>query len=144
MIGRVVVMEPHDYQTWLAGEASGPTLMASGADLFTGKACSTCHRPDSAALAPLLTGLLGRAVLLQDGRTLIADEGYLRESILQPQAKIVAGYQPIMPTFKGQLSEEDLVRLISYIKGLAPPGEGTASAGGGTAPGEAVPQGGTR
>jgi len=144
MIGKVVVMEPHDYQTWLAGESSGPTLMASGADLFTGKACSTCHRPDSAARAPILTGLLGRTVLLQDGSTLVADEGYLRESILQPQAKIVAGYQPIMPTFKGQLSEEDLVRLISYIKGLAPSGEGTAAAGGDLDPGTTAPQGGTR
>ena len=118
MIGRVVVMEPHDYQSWLAGEPAGPSLQLSGADLFADRACATCHRPDSAARAPLLRGLLGRTVRLENGRTIVADEAYVRESILLPQAKIVAGYQPIMPTFKGQLGEEDLIQLISYIKGL--------------------------
>ena len=118
MIGRVVVMQPHDYQAWLAGEPAGRSMHASGEELFTERACATCHRPDSAARAPSLQGLVGRKVLLQDGRTVMADEAYVRESILLPQAKIVAGYQPIMPTFKGQLDEEDLIQLIAYIKGL--------------------------
>jgi cytochrome c oxidase subunit 2 len=118
MIGRVVVMEPHDYQSWLAGEPAARPMHASGEELFTERACATCHRPDSAARGPSLQGLLGRKVLLQDGRTVLADEAYVRESILLPQAKLVAGYQPIMPTFKGQLDEEDLIQLIAYIKGL--------------------------
>jgi len=86
------------------------------------KACVTCHRPDTAARAPVLTGLFGRKVALQDGRSIVADEGYIRESILNPQAKIVAGYQPIMPTFQGQVGEEELLQLIDYVKTLKPQG----------------------
>jgi cytochrome c oxidase subunit 2 len=133
MIGRVVVMEPHEYQEWLAGKPAGPSMRASGAELFVDRACNTCHRPDSSARAPILEGLAGREVRLQDGRAVTADEAYLRESILLPQAKIVAGYQPIMPTYKGQLDEEDLIRLITYLKGLGT----TGAEGGGPAAGEA-------
>jgi len=106
MVGRVIVMEPRDYQAWLGGERRGGRSVDSGEALFVSRACNTCHRPDTAARAPLLAGLIGRRVALQGGRSVVADEGYVRESILDPQAKIVAGYQPIMPTFKGQLSEE--------------------------------------
>ncbi len=122
MTGRVVVMEPHDYQSWLAGEKRGRPPAESGAALFVSKACVTCHRPDTAARAPVLTGLFGRKVALQDGRSIVADEGYIRESILNPQAKIVAGYQPIMPTFQGQVGEEELLQLIDYVKTLKPQG----------------------
>ncbi len=122
MTGRVVVMEPHDYQSWLAGEKRGRPAAESGAALFVSKACVTCHRPDTAARAPVLTGLFGRKVALQDGRSIVADEGYIRESILNPQAKIVAGYQPIMPTFQGQVGEEELLQLIDYVKTLKPQG----------------------
>ncbi len=104
MTGRVVVMEPHDYQAWLAGERR--------------KACITCHRTDTAARAPILAGLYGRHVALESGRSVLADDGYLRESIMNPQAKIVTGYQPIMPTFQGQLSEEEVLQLIAYVKTL--------------------------
>jgi len=145
MIGRVVVMEPHDYQSWLAGGPSGPSVVSSGAELFVDRACHTCHRPDSAARAPNLEGLVGRSVRLQDGRTIIADDAYVRESILLPQAKIVAGYQPIMPTFTGQLDEENLIQLISYIKGLG--ASGTGRGAGSPAPAAAqagAPQGGMR
>ena len=123
MAGWVSVMEPHEYQAWLAGETGRRAPAASGADLFAAKACNTCHRPDTAARAPILAGLPGRPVRLQDGRTVIADDGYIRESILDPQARIVAGYQPIMPTFKDQLSEDDLIQLLTYIKSLRPPGD---------------------
>ena len=116
MAGRVVVMEPHDYQAWLAGAKSQAAPASTGAELFAAKACDTCHRADTAARAPILDGLFGRPVRLMDGRTLKVDEGYLRESILDPQSKIVAGYQPIMPTFKDQLSEDDLLQLIAYVK----------------------------
>ena len=127
MIGSVVVMEPHDYQAWLAGSRPAQAPSDTGEGLFVAKACNTCHRPDSAARAPILNGLFGRRVALQDGRTLVADDSYVRQSILDPQAAIVAGYQPLMPTFAGQLSEEDIVHLIAYIKTLKePPGPALA------------------
>jgi len=122
MTGTIVVMEPHDYQAWLGGEKRGRPAADSGAALFVSKACVTCHRPDTAARAPVLAGLLGRKVVLQDGRSVVADEGYIRESILNPRAKIVAGYQPIMPTFRGQVGEEELLQLIDYVKTLKTPG----------------------
>jgi cytochrome c oxidase subunit 2 len=121
MGGWVVVMEPHEYQAWLAGEVTGQPAYMSGADLFAARACNTCHRPDTSARAPILTGLFGKQVALQDGRRVAADEAYIRESIIEPQAKIVTGYQPIMPTFKGQLTEEDVIELINYIRGLKAP-----------------------
>ena len=122
MTGRMIVMEPHDYQAWLAGEKRGRPPAETGAVLFVSRACNTCHRPDTSARAPILAGLIGRRVALQGGRSVVADEGYVRESILNPQAKIVAGYQPIMPTFKGQLSEEELLQLIDNVKALKSPG----------------------
>ncbi len=74
-------------------------------------------RNDSAR-GPSLAGLFGKPVRLQDGKTIIADENYLRESIVNPQAKIVTGYQPIMPTFKGLVSEEGILQIIAYLKSL--------------------------
>jgi cytochrome c oxidase subunit 2 len=118
MIGHVTIMEPHDYEAWLASAGTGLGPLLSGEELFVEKACNTCHRADSAVRAPILAGLFGRKVQLQDGRTLIADGNYIRESILDPQAKIVSGYQPIMPTFKGQLGEEEIIQLIQYIHSL--------------------------
>ena len=130
MVGRIVVMEPHDYEAWLAGGKAEGTPAASGAELFAAKACNTCHRPDSSARAPFLEGLFGSQVTLLDGKTATADETYLRESILDPKAKIVDGYQPLMPTFKGQLTEEEILHLIEYVKTLktaAPPPKSTSS-----------------
>jgi len=121
MGGWVYVMEPHDYQAWLSGEKGRRAPASSGAELFGAKACNTCHRADTEARAPLLTGLVGRKVRLQGGGQIVADEGYIRESIVDPQAKIVAGYQPIMPTFKDQLSEDDILQLVAYVKSMTPP-----------------------
>lgn len=118
MGGRIVVMEPHDYETWLAAGTRGPSVAASGEELFQAKACNTCHRPDSAAQAPILSGLFGQPVELESGDTVVADANYLRESILNPTARIVKGYQPLMPTYQGQLNEEEIVQLIGYIKSL--------------------------
>ena len=101
MIGWVDVMEPAAYQAWLAGGSGSESLASAGAKLFQQHACNTCHRPDSLARGPNLEGLFGRQVKLSDGRTLVADEAYIRESIVNPNAKIVAGFQPIMPTFQG-------------------------------------------
>jgi cytochrome c oxidase subunit 2 len=121
MIGRVVVMEPAAFQAWLSGGSGSESLASAGAKLFQQHACNTCHRNDSQARGPNLEGLFGKQVHLQDGRTVVVDEQYVRESILNPQAKMVAGYQPIMPTFQGLISEEGLLQLVAYIRSLTPP-----------------------
>ena len=120
MIGRVVVMEPAEFQTWLSGGPVG-SLATAGQKLFEQLGCITCHREDSGARGPHLVGLFGKPVPLKGGGTAIADESYLRESILNPQAKVVAGFEPIMPTFKGLVSEEGIMQLIAYIKSLEAP-----------------------
>ncbi len=120
MVGRIVVMEPHDYEAWLAGTAAGTAPELSGRALFQKLACNSCHRPDTAARAPILNGLLGRRVELASGGSVVADEAYIRESIVSPLAKVTLGYQPIMPTYKGQLTEEQILELIAYIKSLPP------------------------
>jgi cytochrome c oxidase subunit 2 len=114
MIGSVIVMKPSDYQAWLSGTSANESMVATGEKLFTQYACNTCH----GQRAPTLAGLFGSTVHLQGGATVVADEDYIRESILQPSAKLVAGYPPIMPIFQGQLSEEQVTDLIAYIKSL--------------------------
>jgi cytochrome c oxidase subunit 2 len=144
MIGRIVVMEPSEYQTWLsqigpavaAPGAAAPgaqpaalSVAAAGEALFTKWACITCHQPQGGALGPSLVGIYGKRVTLQDGRQVTVDDAYLRESILNPTAKVVAGYQPVMPTFQGQLDEEEVLQLMQYIKSLKPAeGPGVAAA----------------
>ena len=125
MIGRIVAMEPDDFEQWLAGGA-GSTPAAGGEKLFAELACNTCHKSDSGGRGPVLNGVAGKPVQLLDGSTVIADDNYLRESIMNPQAKIVAGYQPLMPTFQGLVNEEGLLQLIAYIKSL--PGTGAPNA----------------
>jgi len=120
MIGEVIVMEPHDYQAWLAGGRTTGTPVENGQRLFTDLVCITCHKEDSTGRGPSLLGVFGSAVELTDGRTVVADENYLRESIMNAQAKVVKGYQPVMPAFQGQLSEENLLQLIAYIRTLKP------------------------
>jgi len=120
MGGWVVVMEPEDYERWLAGERGQENLLGSAEELYSRYACSSCHRTDSTARAPMLAGLFGKEVRLKDGDTVVADENYILESILDPNAKIVAGYQPIMPTFKGQMSQEEALTLVRYLRGLQP------------------------
>ena len=120
MIGWVDVMEPTDYQRWLAGGAEG-SLASQGQKLFEKYACATCHTNDATGRGPVLLGLFGSTVTLSNDATVTADENYVRESILDPSAKVVAGYQPIMPSFAGRLSEDDLVQLIAYIKSIGAP-----------------------
>jgi cytochrome c oxidase subunit II len=138
MRGSVVVLAPEQYERWLTTGDVGPSMQASGAELFTQLACDTCHRTGDAAAAqglppraPALEGLFGTQVALQNGRTVIADETYIRESILDPHAKIVAGWQPIMPTFKGQITEEQLNALVLYIRTLGGAGGAGSTADGG-------------
>ena len=120
MQGRIVVMEPQAYETWLAGGPPPESPLAAGEKLFTDMGCITCHRPDSAERAPLLAGIYGKPVLLSTGEKVTADDAYIRESIVTPVAKVVAGYQPVMPTYAGQLGEEDVAALIAFIKSLPP------------------------
>jgi len=118
MIGQVVVMDPSQYQTWLSGGAPEGSLASAGAKLFADLACNTCHRPDAQGRGPVLEGLFGNTVTLQSGETMAVDEAYVRESILTPSARVAAGFQPIMPTFQGLVTEEQLLELIEYVKSL--------------------------
>jgi cytochrome c oxidase subunit 2 len=115
MIGRVVVMTPADYGRWLAQGSGEPSLAQAGFALFRKLGCSGCHVAGSTVHAPSLAGLLGRQVHLQDGRSLVADENYVRDSILLPKKDVVAGFAPVMPSFAGQVSEEDIQALIAYL-----------------------------
>jgi cytochrome c oxidase subunit 2 len=128
MIGWIYVMEPQDYQKWLSGGAASGSMSETGAKLFQDLACSNCHKADGSGRCPSLVGLFGRDVKLSDGRVVKADEAYVRESILQPSAKIVAGFQPVMPTFQGLVTEEGVLSLIEYVKSLGEkPGAGPAT-----------------
>jgi len=116
MTGRVVVMTPSGFARWLEEGPQQPGMAARGFDLFRQYGCSGCHGAGSSVHAPTLTGLLGRRVHLADGRELTADAGYVRDSILLPDKDVVAGYAPIMPSYAGQIGEEDLLSIIEYIK----------------------------
>ncbi len=119
MIGKVVVMPPTDYEHWLSGGGTGESLATIGRRLYEKLGCKTCHDPDAGrALGPALKGIFGHKEQLASGERVSVDATYLRESILQPQAKIVAGYAPIMPTFQGRVSEEELLQIIAYIRSL--------------------------
>jgi cytochrome c oxidase subunit 2 len=138
MIGSVVVMEPAQYQAWMSGGSGGP-LSATGEKIFAELGCATCHRSDTQGRGPNLQGLFGRPVQLEDGRMVNADENYLRESILDPGSKIVRGFKPVMPTFQGLVSEEQLGALVAYVKSLSqsgPAGPKSAAAAPESAPGK--------
>jgi cytochrome c oxidase subunit 2 len=116
MIGRVVVMEPALYQAWLSGDTGEGTLASRGERLFTDLACVTCHLDDGSGRGPSLVNRFGAQQTLQTGEVITVDDSYVRESILTPQQKIVAGYQPLMPTFQGMVNEESVMALIEYVK----------------------------
>jgi cytochrome c oxidase subunit 2 len=121
MIGWVEVMEPAAFQAWLAGGAAGTSLAAGGQKLFGDLACVTCHREDSTGRGPTLNGLYGSSVRLVSGEAVTADDAYIRESIVAPAARLVAGYQPVMPTYQGLVGEEGLLQLVAYIQTLKAP-----------------------
>src|SRR6266481_4217126 len=120
MVGEVVAMNPDDYATWLASGKAEGSLASLGEKAFQQYGCTTCHRPDSGARGPNLEGLFGRPVRLTDNRVVQADDNYIRESILEPNAKVVSGFQSIMPTFRGVVSEDDIIAITEYIKHLSP------------------------
>ena len=118
MIGSIVVMNPAAYEAWLSGGGGEGSLASTGQKLFQQLGCGSCHRSDTQGRGPNLVGVFGKPVLLEDGRTVVADENYVRESILNPGAKIVAGFKNIMPSFQGVVNEEQLLSLIAYVKSL--------------------------
>jgi len=118
MIGWIVVMEPRDYQAWMTTGGGNQPMMDTGAKLFSDRGCIMCHRGDNSARGPNLAGIYNKPVQLEDGRTVIADENYIRESIMEPGAKIVRGFRPIMPTLQGQISDEELNALVAYVKSI--------------------------
>lgn len=123
MIGQVIAMEPRAYEAWLAGGTAGAAVppAQAGEKLFSDLACLTCHKQDGTpGIGPTLAGVFGSQVPLADGSTVLADDNFLRESIMVPTAKVVRGFQPVMPPFQGLVSEEQLLQLIAYIKTLKP------------------------
>jgi cytochrome c oxidase subunit 2 len=122
MTGRVVVMEPADYEAWLQGSPANEPPAVTGKRLFEELRCAACHEPLTPPVrCPPLVNVFGHEVALSNDQTVTADEAYLRESILRPNAKIVKGYEPLMPSFDGQVNEEQLIQLIPYIKSLSAP-----------------------
>jgi cytochrome c oxidase subunit 2 len=136
MIGSVYVMEPAAYQAWLSTGGVEGTLVQRGERLFTDLACNTCHLDTGQGRGPSLKDIFAKPVELADGSTAMVDEAYLRESIVNSQARIVRGYQPLMPAFQGLISEDNLVALVEYVKSLSP----TATAPAPTAPAGPNPQ----
>jgi cytochrome c oxidase subunit 2 len=125
MGGRFVVLSPGDYAAWLQRSGTDGDLASQGAAMFRSFGCSGCHGPASSRRAPPLEGVFGQPVALDDGQVVLADEQYVRDSILYPGRQVAAGYKPIMPTFAGQVSEEQLLRLTAYVKSLAWPAQET-------------------
>ena len=142
MIGWVTAMEPADYQAWLSGGSSGISIADNGAKLFQDLGCASCHQDVQQGRGPSLRGSYGHDVTLNNGQTVVFNDDYIRESIVNPQAKIVAGFQPLMPTFQGLVNEENLVALIEHVKSLSPMAT-TAAAAAPTEPQPASQTGGS-
>ena len=124
MIGSVIVMEPREFDNWLSGNTGATTPAAAGQQLFQTLGCASCHGANGeGGRGPTLAGVFGKMTPLQSGESVRVDEGYIRESIFNPQAKIVAGFGPIMPTFQGQISEDQLLQLVAFIKSLPAGGQ---------------------
>jgi cytochrome c oxidase subunit 2 len=134
MIGRVVVMEPNDYQAWLSGGGTGLSMAARGEQLFQQLGCVSCHLNDGSGRGPSLAGKYGSQERLASGDAISVDDVYIRESILTPQQRLVAGYGPVMPTFQGLVNEEGLMSLIEYIKSLPSTGQPAVAAQANAAP----------
>ena len=119
MTGSLIVMEPREFDDWLSGNTGNTTPAVAGQQLYQTLGCASCHGANGeGGRGPTLTGVFGTDAQLQSGQSVRIDEGYIRESILNPQAKLVVGFGPIMPTFQGQVSEDQMVQLIAYIKSL--------------------------
>ena len=118
-LGRV--MEPADYERWLRGGGSGPSMAEEGERLFVSTTAAAATARSQTVRAPVLEGVYGHPVPIQQGddvRFVTADDRYIRDSILLPKSQVVAGYEPVMPSYQGQISEDDLLKIIAYIKSL--------------------------
>lgn len=120
MRGRVVLMTPEDYQQWLSRNGTSDSPEVAGKRLFESYGCGGCHMSASVARAPSLDGIYGRTVPLENGGTVVADDAYLHDSIVQPLKHVVAGFAPVMPSFEGQIPEGEIFEIIAYIKSLKP------------------------
>lgn len=120
MVGWVYVLDPPEYEAWLSG-GGNESLASQGEKLFAQVGCSSCHRLDQQGRCPILLNVYGSRVALQSGDAVLADDAYVRESILNPSAKVVQGFQNIMPSFQGQLSEQQILQLIAYVRSLSKP-----------------------
>ena len=132
MGGYVYVMEPTAYQQWLAGGTGTESAASQGQKLFQERGCASCHQVDPGGQqgrGPTLYGLFGKQQAIEGDGNVTVDETYIRESILNPQAKLAAGFQNIMPTFQGQVNEEQILQLVAYIRSLAPAQQTGAAAG---------------
>jgi cytochrome c oxidase subunit II len=118
MIGQVIVMTPTDFAAWLKTGRETVSVTQRGEQLFHSYGCSGCHAAQAAVRAPLLEGVYGSQVPLADGRIVHADERYLRDCILIPNTQVVAGFDPVMPSFQGRISEDDLFAIITYLKSI--------------------------
>ncbi|MBN1991110.1 MAG: cytochrome c oxidase subunit II [Anaerolineae bacterium] len=118
MTGTVTVMEPDAYQAWLGGVAEDESMADAGQRLFQQRGCMACHNDSPNSIGPNLAGTFGEPVQLTSGETIMVDEAYLLESIRKPQEKVVAGYAPLMPTYQGILTEQEILQLVEYIKSL--------------------------
>jgi cytochrome c oxidase subunit II len=139
MTGRLVVMAAADYARWTSAQPEADDLARQGKALFGALGCSGCHARTSTVHAPDLQGIYGRTVPLSDGRLVTADEAYLRDSILEPAKDIVAGYAPVMPSFRGIVAEDEMVLLIAYLKSLSAPSSAPSSIIGAEGAGGAQP-----
>lgn len=138
MVGTVVAMEPKDYAKWLSNGGTTPvpmTMEQAGAKTFNARGCANCHTGTDTEHAPTLYGIAGRTRRMQDGAIVTADDGYLRESILNPYNRLTAGYTQTMPVYANQISEDEVLEMIAYIKSLG----GPPTPGGAPAPGTAGP-----
>ena len=118
MGGSLTIMEAGDYERWLGRAGTPLALAAAGEALFSSYGCAGCHQGQSTVRAPSLAGLFGRPVPLEDGRTVVADAGYIRDKILEPNVRPIAGYKQVMPSFKGVIAEDDLLRIVAYIESM--------------------------
>jgi len=120
MVGTLTVMPPAEFARWLEAGPHEPGVVQQGFALFREAGCSGCHGAGSTVHAPSLAGLYGSMVQLADGRTVHADDDYLRDAIVQPNKDVVAGYAPVMPSFAGRLDESQLQALIAWMRAGAP------------------------
>jgi cytochrome c oxidase subunit 2 len=118
MIGTITALSPADYKKWTQDSTSGMSLAQNGERLFASMGCNACHSGNAAARGPDLSGVYGSKLQLTNGSQVLVNDAYLRDAILNPSQHVTAGYAPIMPTYQGQISEDGLIDLVEYLKGL--------------------------